>query len=145
MVADPDDPTGPMVPELTRAKQEFAKECDIHVILAQYRGGQPISHLNSRQATYGDFSTAPDYMEALHAVQAAEDDFMALPATTRARFENNPANLLRFTSDPENQQEAYDLGLAEKPDEDPAIPSPPQPPEPVVETPTEPAVPAGTS
>jgi phage internal scaffolding protein len=42
---------------------------------------------------------------------AAEDEFDALPAQIRARFENEPANLIDFLSNEQNRDEAEKLGL----------------------------------
>jgi hypothetical protein len=39
--------------------------------------------------------------------------FEDLPAEVRFRFDNKPAELLKFMSDPANADEAIDLGLFE--------------------------------
>lgn len=99
-------------PSLTQ--QHFKDETDINNILRQFNvtGMLPEAPLSPR---YGDFSGIVDYHSALNAVIAAEDSFMTLPAQIRARFENDPAQLIDFLSDENNRQEAVKLGLLEVP------------------------------
>jgi phage internal scaffolding protein len=67
---------------------------------------------NVRAPQYGDFTGITNYQDALHAVMAAEDSFMAMPAKVRARFHNDPEAFVNFCSDPANIDEAVSLGLA---------------------------------
>jgi len=98
------------------AQQHFKDECDINNILRQFNvtGLLPETTISPR---YGDFSGITDYHTALNQVIAAENEFMALPATLRARFENDPALLIEFLENPENKNEAIKLGLVNKPEE----------------------------
>ena len=100
--------------EPTLAQQQFKDECDINNILRQFNitGQLPDTPLSPR---YGDFSGIGDYHSALNAVIAAEVQFMALPANIRARFENDPAQLIDFLGDENNRSEAEKLGLLEVP------------------------------
>jgi phage internal scaffolding protein len=95
------------------AQQHFKDECDINNILRQFNltGVLPESPLSPR---YGDFTGIGDYHSALNQVIAAEDEFMSLPANIRARFENDPAQLIEFLDKPENKNEAIELGLVNK-------------------------------
>ena len=99
-------------PSLTQ--QHFKDETDINNILRQFNvtGMLPEAPLSPR---YGDFSGIVDYHSALNAVIAAEDSFMTLPAQIRARFENDPAQLIDFLGDENNRSEAENLGLLDKP------------------------------
>jgi phage internal scaffolding protein len=92
------------------AQQHFKDECDINNILRQFNitGLLPEAPLSPR---YGDFTGISDYHTALNQVIAAEDEFMSLPATIRARFENNPAQLIEFLDNDQNYDEAVKLGL----------------------------------
>lgn len=96
--------------EPSLAQQHFKDECDINNILRQFNvtGLLPESPLSPR---YGDFTGVVDYQSALNAVIAAEDGFMALPAEIRARFENDPENLINFLDNESNKDEAIKLGL----------------------------------
>ena len=95
-------------------QQHFKDETDINNILRQFNitGLLPEQPLSPR---YGDFTGIGDYHGALNAVIAAEDQFMALPANLRARFENDPAQLIDFLNDENNRSEAEKLGLLEVP------------------------------
>lgn len=107
------------------AQQHFKDECDINNILRQFNitGLLPEQTLSPR---YGDFTGIGDYHTALNQVIAAEDEFMSLPATLRARFGNDPAQLIEFLDKPENKNEAITLGLIEKPAEMPQVVELPQ-------------------
>jgi phage internal scaffolding protein len=98
-------------PSLTQ--QHFKDETDINNILRQFNvtGLLPENALSPR---YGDFTGINDYQSALNAVIAAEDGFMALPADLRARFSNNPEELINFLDNPENKDEAIRLGLLDQ-------------------------------
>jgi len=95
------------------AQQHHKEECDINTILHKFNitGLLPESPLSPR---YGDFSGIGDYHTAMNRVIAAQDEFEALPAQIRARFENDPAKLIEFLENSDNRQEAEELGLVEK-------------------------------
>lgn len=95
------------------ALQHHKEECDINTILQKFNvtGLLPESPLSPR---YGDFSGISDYHTAMNRVIAAQDEFEALPAQIRARFDNDPANLIEFLENSDNRQEAEELGLVEK-------------------------------
>jgi len=96
--------------DATRTQQHFKDETDINNILRMFNitGQLPKKAITPQ---YGDFSGVVDYHTALNAVIAAEDEFMTLPATLRARFDNDPAALIQFLDNPENITEAKKLGL----------------------------------
>jgi phage internal scaffolding protein len=104
------DETGLSCPEPTLAQQNFKDECDINYIVRQFglTGELPGNTLSPQ---YGDFTGVLDYHSAVNAVLAAQDDFMALPAQMRSRFNNDPAQLIDFLSLEENREEAIKLGL----------------------------------
>jgi len=99
--------------EPSLAQQHFKDECDINTILRQFNvtGLLPEQPLSPR---YGDFTGIGDYHTALNRVIAAQDEFEALPAQIRARFDNDPANLIEFLENESNRPEAEELGLVEK-------------------------------
>lgn len=55
--------------------------------------------------------TAIDYMAANNRLVDGRRAFMQLNSKIRARFQNDPYQLLRFLDDPENHEEAVKLGL----------------------------------
>lgn len=99
--------------EPSLAQQHFKEECDINTILQKFNitGLLPEAPLSPR---YGDFTGIGDYHTALNRVIAAQDEFEALPAQIRARFDNDPAKLIEFLDDEANRPVAEELGLVEK-------------------------------
>ncbi|QXP07840.1 MAG: internal scaffolding protein [Arizlama microvirus] len=106
--------SGLVCEEPTRAQQHHKDECDINVILERFgkTGQVPVSAIS---AQYGDFSGVNDYHTALNTLIAAESEFEALPAKLRAKFANEPANLIEFLNDPKNKDQAIELGLVNRP------------------------------
>jgi len=82
---------------------------------------------------YGDFSDVDSYQECVDKVLEADSRFMSLPSDVRKRFNNDPTMLLEFMSDPENADEAVELGILPKPE----FVAPEPEPEPPVEDPPE--------
>lgn len=98
--------TGP-----SRAKQSFRDECDINSIMRRFEKTGVLEHVSKHGGRYGDFIGAPEYHEACNRVLEADAMFQELPAKVRKRFSNDPADFLAFMADPENQEEARQLGL----------------------------------
>lgn len=103
--------TALVCPEPTLTQQQFAEDADINTIVRRFgiTGRLPE---NVRVPTYGDFTYTGDYREALHAIQLADDSFMAMPAEVRATFQNDPALFVDFCSNPDNLPRMRELGLA---------------------------------
>lgn len=101
--------------EPTLTQQQFADECDINNIMRKH-GRDPVAFqaLTRTGGVYADFSSIPDFQGMLHQVQNAQDAFASLPADMRARFRNDPAQLISFLQDERNRPEAETLGLVEK-------------------------------
>jgi phage internal scaffolding protein len=99
--------------EPSLAQQHFKDECDINNILRQFNitGLLPEQPISPR---YGDFTGIGDYHTAMNRVLAVQDEFEALPAQIRARFGNDPAQLIEFLENSDNRPEAEELGLVDK-------------------------------
>lgn len=106
------DESGIACKDASLAQQQFAEECDINTILRKFNvtGELPMSPVSPR---YGDFTGISDYKTALDRVIAADEEFMNLPATLRARFDNDASKLIDFLDNEENRAEAEKLGLVE--------------------------------
>lgn len=102
--------TGLKCEDPSLAQQHMKDECDINVIVERFgvTGQLPVSTL---EPTYGDFSGVSDYQDALIKLQQTDADFMALPAAIRARFANDPFELVNFLASEANRDEAIQLGL----------------------------------
>jgi len=102
----------------SRTHQSFAKDADINNIMSRYKKTgvlvDPRLISSSRVPRFGDFSDIPDYATVVSRVQQAEKDFMTLPASVRAKFDNDVANALNFISDRANVKESVALGLLPK-------------------------------
>lgn len=92
------------------AVQDAAEEADINTIVRRFglTGELPD---NVRAPVYADFAEVLDYHSAMIAVRQAEESFMAMPAETRARFDNDPGKFVDFCSDYKNLAELKELGL----------------------------------
>jgi len=99
----------------TLTQQSAKDECDINLIVDRAKRGADLSQLSRGPGFYGDFTGLPSYREALLMINAARDAFMALDASVRKRFSNDPAVLLDFLSDDRNREEAVRLGLVNAP------------------------------
>ena len=99
---------------VSRTKQSFKDECDINCIMAKVNRHMINHRLNPKKPVYGDFSNIPDYAEMLNTVHRVRNSFNSLPAKIRAKFENDPEKLVAYMDDPNNLEEARELGLAPK-------------------------------
>lgn len=92
------------------AKQSFAEEVDINTIVKRFglTGQLPPEVAVPR---YGDFEDVVDFHTAMNAVTYAKQEFMQLPGALRARFHNDPQELLEFVENDANRGEAEKLGL----------------------------------
>lgn len=92
-------------------KQADMKDADINNIMKRFERTGILPDLIVRDGRYGDFSSVPDYQEALEIVRLADEQFNNLDANIRNRFDNDPAKFLAFASDEKNLVEMEKLGL----------------------------------
>ena len=92
-------------------KQADAKDCDINLLFKRFEKTGQLPDMIVREPRYGDFSNVPDYQEAINIVRLAEEQFSALDASIRNRFENDPAKFLGFVTDQKNIDEVEKMGL----------------------------------
>lgn len=103
-------------PSLTR--QEFADECDINTLMAQYEkhagtGAGNLPNQRRDEPFYADFTALPgSLLEYMEFMDTAERAFMSLPAQVRREFDNSPHMFVEFASDPENLSQMRTWGLA---------------------------------
>lgn len=98
--------------DTSMTQQQFLRECDINVIVAQNEKTGFISHVNPIHPSWGDFGDSTDFHSAQNYLLEANASFMSLDAHVRRRFNNDPSQLLDFLQKPENAEEAVKLGLA---------------------------------
>jgi len=112
-------------PSLTR--QSEMAQCDINTIMARFERTGVLDHASKYEGRYGDFTDTPDYLDAMNIVVEAEQMFGDLPAKTRKRFGNDPAEFLQFVGDPKNLDQMVEMGLAKAPLTEPVIEPTPAP------------------
>lgn len=95
------------------AKQEFAAETDVNVIMNRYRQTGVLPQIGS-PGVYGDFTTREDYLSCMIRVRQAEEAFALLPAEIRDACGHDPAELVDLVVNPARRADAERLGLVEK-------------------------------
>lgn len=98
----------------SKVVKSMQDETDIKYILEKF-GRTGMLPIVKDEALYGDFSSVPDYQQAQNILIQAERQFSALSSDVRKKFDNDPAEFLRFCNNPENKEEMYELGLAVRP------------------------------
>lgn len=122
--------------EASLARQEFADECDINVIMASYEKTGVMSHVRNGEPFYMDFGDTPgDLMESMDFMRRAEEAFMMLPAKVRREFDNDARQFVEFAEREDSLDQMREWGLAPpKPQEPPEVapegkaPKPPKAP-----------------
>lgn len=99
----------------SRTKQSFADETNINNIMARFVATGLVDFVNEHSAHYGDV-TGWQFHDAMNIVARSQEMFEALPASIRAKFQNDPATFLDFVDNPENDPEAIALGLKQAPE-----------------------------
>lgn len=103
--------------EPTMTIQSEKDNCDINVIMDRYATcGTPLPYrTDGVQPVYADVSELGDYMENYQRCKQAEEMFNALPSALRKELDNNPANLIPFIQDKNNESRCIEYGLINKP------------------------------
>lgn len=100
----------------TMTQQHLAKETDVNYIVAKFAKTGTVTHVsNAKSNSYRDLVNAPSYQEALQTIINAETLFMEIPAKIRAKFNNDPQQMITYLADPKNTSEAISLGLVVAP------------------------------
>lgn len=84
-------------------EQHHKKSCDINTIVAKYRKTGLLDHIKTHGGTYGDV-TGMDFKEAQDLIATQKSIFTDLPATVRAKFDNDPAEYLDLVQTDEGVQ-----------------------------------------
>lgn len=102
-----------------RTHQEFKDECDVNLIIPKYDRTGLLTHLNEAVAQYGDYSEVNEFQESMNLVITATENFMQIPSNIRQMFNNDPGQFFEFATDPKNNEKMIELGLAERPINEP--------------------------
>ncbi|AXL15404.1 internal scaffolding protein [Microviridae sp.] len=93
-------------------QQHFSEESEINNIIAYHDRTGIIKNVQQGVAQYGDYSEINEYRENLDMIRAADENFMRLPSDIRRKFNNNAGDFFEFATNPQNEQELVDMGLA---------------------------------
>lgn len=96
---------------VSMTQQHFKEECDINNIMKSYRGKIPACD----EPAYFMDCTVTDLQSAYEVADSIGARFDSLDSEVRARFNNNPLELLEFVHNADNQTAAIELGLLPKP------------------------------
>lgn len=96
---------------VSRAQQHFLKESDINNIINKYRKTGVLGSPVRRPTYFGDFTDLGDFQTVHNKLIEANTAFMTLPAKVRDKFKGNVNELLTFINNPDNANEARELGL----------------------------------
>lgn len=92
------------------AIQSARDEADINTIVRRFglTGELPSQVAMPRS---GDFTDIPDFHTAMNMIRSTQEAFMSIPADIRARFSNDPQQLMEFLENDANRDEARKLGF----------------------------------
>lgn len=107
----PSEPCDVVFADESLTQQHFRDQCDVNYVMRSYEKTGLLSHTNQRAPVFGDFSDVGDYQAALNQVMEAQESFLLLDPYVRARFSNDPGELISFLQNPLNRDEAIKLGL----------------------------------
>ena len=98
------------------ARQSEADACNINKIIARFEktGVLPV---DGRELFFADVTQVGSFMDVQEHILLGTKYFMSLPAQTRLKFNNDPAEFLDFCSDEGNRDELVSMGLLETPEE----------------------------
>ena len=94
-------------------QQQFAESTRVRNILDKFMRTGMIDS-NPLPPRYEDVSDVQDYQSAMNLLVNVQGHFDALPSKIRDRFGNDPEKYLAFINDPNNLDEAVELGLLQK-------------------------------
>lgn len=95
-------------PTMTKKSQQ--DETDINNIIKRYDRTGVLSHMAAHEPVYMDVDPIT-FQDAMQTVINAQQAFESLPSSIRSKFSNNPKEFLEYVQDPNNKDEAIELGL----------------------------------
>lgn len=133
------------LPTESHVEQTHVGSTNINAIMRKYRKTGELPPPREGGKLYGDFGAAEDYHTTQNRLIEANAQFMDMPSHLRTRFDNDAGLFFQFVNDPDNLEEAQEMGLIasdEKPlakigdpikpkEEEPPPPADPPPKEPV--------------
>lgn len=97
--------------DTSKTQQHFREQTNINSIIAKYRRTGFLPVMQQGQPMFGDFSSGKTYHEMVNQVKTAQESFEQLPAEFKKKFEQDPAKMIDFVLNAENNQVALEMGL----------------------------------
>lgn len=91
-------------------EQAHSEQCNINVILEDYKRTGLLKHAAKHEGRYDDVSEA-DFQTAMQTVANVRSLFEGLPSDMRKRFGGDPGQFLNFVRDPQNFKEMAQMGI----------------------------------
>lgn len=97
----------------SRTEQSHADSCSIKLIVSKHLGkdASPLNFSVPAATWQTGNGQLPDFHEAQNYIAEMNSQFHALPARSRAFFENDPALYFEFCSDPSNRDHMLKMGI----------------------------------
>ncbi|WNK13970.1 MAG: internal scaffolding protein [Microvirus sp.] len=90
-------------------------DADINIIISRYQKSGVLPPISRGEPFYGDVSEFSGLADAMIKIKEADELFMTYPAEVRERFDNDKVKFVDFLDNPDNRDEAIELGLILKP------------------------------
>lgn len=103
--------TGLLCKDPSKAQQHDKEDADINTLVRRFGLTGEVPILDRVPLESDIFHDITDFHSAMNAIRESEATFMSLPADLRKRFNNDPHEFLKFTSDEKNRDEMEKLGL----------------------------------
>ena len=108
----PSPKVDPIVFGESLTEQSHKEGCDINnIITAATSNPMLLADPAPDRKVFRDFSSGDNYLELQNQLCEAQSTFNELPADLREYFDNDPANVVDFVSDPNHALEAHEMGL----------------------------------
>lgn len=100
--------------DVSLTDQQWKEDVNINTIMDRFQKTGRINHTSGKQGVYADVSQIPDLLTASNIVKDASEKFASLNSKIRERFSNDPLKMVSFLQDPQNYDEAVNLGMLTK-------------------------------
>lgn len=95
-------------------EQHHSDDTVIQNILKRYDKTGVFYHVNQAQASYQDNTAFNEYADMYNKIKTADENFAALPAEIRAKFNNDTGAFLEFVNNDSNIEAMEEMGLIPK-------------------------------
>jgi len=95
----------------TKVQQQFKDETNVNKIVSRFLSHGELPQGTSQMPIYMDHTDVEDFTEQLNRVTRVQQQFAQLKPSVRAKFQNDPSNLLAYLKDEKNIREGIELGL----------------------------------